>query len=217
MEYLNIKKTREYITNKFQDKRYRFYYYLSVSLVTILVFVIFAIYPTTLNIFQELNTITIINGQNVQMQDRYNQITTTYSQYKKVIVPNQSIISQSLPNNANTGFIFANIYQILKNNNLSLSSINFTPSSNITNIEKYLPQVNGVSSFNISVSTSGSYNSYLSFLSTIYRYPQKILIYDSNFTPNITSNGGQNSLGVDIGNLLQTQGNITFDALVFYY
>ena len=214
MEYLNIKKTRAYITNKFQDKRYRFYYYLSISLVTILVFIIFAIYPNLSNIFQELNTITIINGQNVQMQQRYNEITTTYSQYQKVIVPNQSIISQSFPNNANTGFIFANIYQILKNNNLSLNSINFTPSSNLTNVTKYLPQINGINSFNISVLTSGTYNSYLSFLSTLSRYPQKILIYDTSFSP-ITNT--QSSFGVDIASLLQTQGNITFDALVFYY
>jgi Tfp pilus assembly protein PilO len=213
MEYLNIKKTREYITNKFQTKKYRFYYYLSASLITILIFIIFAIYPTTTDILQELNTITIINGQNTQMQQRYNSIITTYSQYRKIIVPNKSVLSQSFPSNDNTGFIFANIYQILKNNNLHLSSISFS-SSNLTNIIQYLPQVNGINNVNISVSVFGSYKSYLSFLSTISRYPQKILIYNTNYVP-VTNN--QNSSGIDIGSLLQEKGYISFNAIVFYY
>jgi hypothetical protein len=216
MEYLNIKKTRDYFTTKFQNKRYRFYYYLTLSLITILVFIVFAIYPTINQIFQELNTITIINGQNTQMQSRYSEINSTYSQYKTLVVPNKEIFSNSLPNNKNTGYIFANLYQIMKNNNLSLNTISFNSSSHLSSIEPLFPIVanSSLGIFNISISSSGTYNSYLSFLSTLSKYPQKILVYNLSFSPN-SQNSSVN--GVSVSNLLKTQGSVSFEALVFYY
>ena len=216
MEYLNIKKTRDYFVNKFEDKRYRFFYYLSLSLILILVFIIFAIYPTVNQIFQELNTITIINGQNAQMQNRYNEISYTYSQYKNLVIPNKDVLSTSLPNNKNTGYIFANIYQIMKNNNLSLSNISFNNTSNLSSLESFFPIVgsSNLGIFNLSINSSGSYNSYLSLLSTLSKYPQKILIYNISFSPNSQDSAIN---GVSANNLLQNQGNVSFDALVFYY
>ncbi len=209
MNNINVKKSKEFLLNSFQNKKYQLYYYLSASLILILIFIIFIIYPLINVIFQELNSVNIINSQNNQMQQRYNDITSSYYLYNKNIRPNINYLNKSLPNVKDTAFIFGNLYQIMHKSNIDLTNINFNVSGGST----LPPQVNALSkNFDVAISAIGSYQELISFLDSISNYPQRILIYNISFVPNLTSN----EQAVPTGSMFTSTGAITFDALIFY-
>ncbi len=205
MKRLSYKEEKKLFLDSLHDKRYLFYYYLSLSLGSIIIFLIFVIYPVSSSVIKENNTIQAINASNVQMQNKINNVNSTFSQFSSKIKGNLSVLLDIFPTEKNTGFVFGNLYQILKNNNMQLNSISFigTPNATVSTTISSIP----ANTFNLSMQITGTYANLLSMVATLDKYPQKILIYSINFQGATTNTNGS---------LQSLDGTISMNAIVFY-
>ena len=205
MKKLSYKEEKKLFLNSLHDKKYLFYYYLALTLGSIIIFLIFIIYPVTSSILKEDNKIQLLNTNNIQMQNKINNINTTFTEFNTKVKNKLNVLPSVFPSKKNTGFVFGNIYQILKNNNMQLNSINFIGSANssLASTISSIPANN----FNLSMQISGTYLEFLSVLATIDKYPQKILIYNISF---------QGASNTTTGSLQDTTGTININAVVFY-
>ncbi|MCL4392880.1 hypothetical protein M1145_01945 [Patescibacteria group bacterium] len=205
MKRLSYKEEKKLFLNSLHDKRYLFYYYLSLSLGSTIIFLIFIVYPVSMSILKENNAIQSINASNIQMQNKINNVNSAFSSFSYKVKNNLLVLSNVFPSHENTGFVFGNIYQILKNNNMQLNSISFVGASSpsITSTISSIPAKN----FNVSMQITGTYANLLSMIATLDKYPQKILIYNVSFS------GASSNTN---GSLQNSSGTISMDAIVFY-
>ena len=205
MKRLSYKEEKKLFLDSLHDKKYLFYYYLSLSLGSTIIFLVFIIYPVSVSVLKENNSIQSIDASNIQMQNKINNVNSTFSSFAHSVKNNLPVLSNVFPSHENTGFVFGNIYQILKNNSMQLNSISFIGASN-SSIVSAISFVSA-KNFNVSVQITGTYANLLSTIATLDKYPQKILIYNVSFT------GASNNTN---GSLQNSNGTISMDAVVFY-
>jgi hypothetical protein len=205
MRSFDYQKEKQLFLNSFNNKRYVLYYYMSFSIVLIIIFIAFIIYPITTDMIKENNQITAVKAMNVQMQNRINLINSTYLVYSNKVAKNTTAVNNSLPKNQNTAFIFGNVYQIFQNNALQLDSIAF--SNNINSQLEVAITPFFASAFPIDITGAGTYQNLLSALATLSAYPQRIVVYNVSFA------ASNNNLS---NNFIGSSGLFQLSAIVFY-
>ncbi len=205
MRSFDYQKEKKLFLDSFNNKKYVLYYYMSFSVIMVIIFVAFIIYPIATDMIKENNQITAVKAMNAQMQNRINLINATYSVYSNKVAKNTSAVSNSLPKNQDTAFIFGNVYQIFQNNALQLDTINF--SSNINSQLEIAITPFFASAFPIDISGQGTYQNLLSVLATLSAYPQRIAVYNVSFA--VSNNSLSN-------NFAGSPGLFQLSAIVFY-